>query len=105
MAKEEAKEKVARVISKRDEAIKALEAEKVDQKVREESIREDAVRKIVDYGMLFRHSALFMVKEKYPDLDFSDIVFSGMRGLEEEGHNIQVMTTEWVKELVEGDEA
>ena len=55
--------------------------------------------------MSFRRSALFMVKEKYPDLNFSDIIFSDMRGLEEEGHNIQVMTTERVKELVEGDEA
>ena len=54
MAKEEVEEKVARAISKRDEVIKALEAEKADQKVRDESIREEAVRKIVDY--LFKHA-------------------------------------------------
>ena len=30
--------------------------------------------------MTFRRSALFMVKEKYPDLDFSDINFSDMKG-------------------------
>ena len=67
-------------MSERDEAIKALEVEKVDQKVREEVIREEAVRKIVQYGMTYRRSVLFMVKEKYLDLDFSDINFLDMRG-------------------------
>ena len=67
-------------MSERDEAIKALEVEKADQKVREEVIREEAVRKIVQYDMTFRRSVLFMVKEKYPDLDFSDINFLDMRG-------------------------
>ena len=101
VAKEEAEEKVARAISKRDEAIKALETGKADQKVREESIMEEDVRKIVDYGISFRHSALFMVKEKYPDLDFSDISFSDMRGLEEEGRNIQAIIAEGGEEPVQ----
>ena len=105
MAKEKAKEKVSRAISERDDAITALEAEKADQKVKEESIREEAVRKIVDYGMLFRRSALFMVKEKYPDLDFSDISFSNMRGLKKEGGNVQVVIVERVEEPVQGEEA
>ena len=35
---------------------------------------------MVKYGKTFRTSALFMVKEKYPDLDFSDIKFSDMKG-------------------------
>ena len=48
-------------------------------------IKEEAVKTIVDYGMMFWHSALFMVKEKYLDLDFSDINFSNMRGHEEGG--------------------
>ena len=30
--------------------------------------------------MSFKRSALFMIKEKYPDLDFSDINFSDMKG-------------------------
>ena len=30
--------------------------------------------------MTFKHSILFMIKEKYPDLDFSDINFTNMRG-------------------------
>ena len=89
VAKEEVEERVAKAIFEWDDTIKALEVEKADQKVREKSIREEAVRKIVDYGMFFRHLTLFMVKEKYPDLDFSDINFSDMRGHEEEGsaHN------------------
>ena len=35
---------------------------------------------IIKYGMTFKRSALFMVKEKYPDFDFSDINFSDMKG-------------------------
>ena len=33
--------------------------------------------------MSFRRSAIFMIKQKYPDLDFSDINFSDMKGHEE----------------------
>ena len=80
MTKEEAEERVVKAVSKRDDAIKALKIEKADQKVKELAIREEAVRKIVQYGMTFRRSVLFMVKEKYPDLDFSDINFLDMRG-------------------------
>ena len=79
MAKEEAEERVAKAMSERDEVIKALEVEKVDQKAREEAIREKAVRKIMQYGMTFRRLALFMVRKKYPDLDFSDINLLNMR--------------------------
>ena len=32
------------------------------------------------YGLTFRRSALFMIKEKYRDLDFSVINFSDMKG-------------------------
>ena len=85
MATEKVEEKLAKAIVDRDDAIKVLEVEKVDQKIREVAIKEEAVRKIVDYGMSFRRSALFMVKEKYPDLDFSDIKFSVMKGHEKEG--------------------
>ena len=84
VAKKEAEERVAKAISERDDAIKALEVEKADQKVREKSIREEAVKKIINYGMTFRRSALFMVKEKYPDLDFFDINFSDMKGHKKE---------------------
>ena len=43
-------------------------------------IRKEAAIEIVKYGMTFRRSALFMVMEKYPNLDFSDINFSDMKG-------------------------
>ena len=80
VAQEEAEEKIAKATSERDDAIKALETERVVQEVREKAIREEAAIEIVKYGMTFRRSALFMVKEKYPDLDFSDINFSDMKG-------------------------
>ena len=59
----------------------------------------------MDYGLSFRRSALFMVKEKYLNLDFSDNIFSDMKGLEEEGCNVQVVTTEGARESVQGEEA
>ena len=46
-----------------------------------------------------------MVKEKYPDLDFLDIIFSDMRGLEEEGRNVQVTTTKGVEKSIQRGEA
>ena len=83
MARKEADEKVAGVVSERDEAIKVLEDERAYQKVREEMIREEvkqeAIKDIVKFGMTFRRSALFMIKEKYPNLDFFDISFIDMR--------------------------
>ena len=80
VAQEEAEEKIAKATFERDDAIKALETERVVQEVREKAIREEAAIKIVKYGMTFRRSALFMIKEKYPDLDFSDINFLDMKG-------------------------
>ena len=74
MAKEEANEKVAKAVSERDEVRKTIEDERFDQKIREKMIREEAkqeaIRDIVKFGMTFRHSTLFMIREKYPDLDF-----------------------------------
>ena len=84
VAKEEVEEKVAKVVSERDEAIKALQKEKANWKVREATLREktkqEAIRDILKFGMTFRRSAIFMIKEKYPDLDFSDINFTDMKG-------------------------
>ena len=51
--------------------------------LREKVVREEVGLQIIKYGMTFRRSAFFMVKEKYPDLDFSDINFSDMKGHEE----------------------
>ena len=48
--------------------------------MREKALKEETAMEVVKYGKTFRTSALFMVKEKYPDLDFSDIKFSGMKG-------------------------
>ena len=88
MAKDEADEKIAKAMSEWDEAKKAFEDERIDQKVREETIREEAKQEaigdIVKYGMTFRRSALFLIREKYPNLDFFDINFLDMRG-----HDIQ----------------
>ena len=74
MAKEEANEKVAKAVSERDEVRKTIEDERFDQKIREKMIREEAkqeaIRDIVKFGMTFRRSTLFMIREKYPDLDF-----------------------------------
>ena len=63
MAKKEAKEKIAKAMSERDEAINALEDERTNQKVRKEA-KQEAIRDIVKFGMTFRHSTLFMIKEK-----------------------------------------
>ena len=43
-------------------------------------LKEETALEVVKYGKTFRTSALFMVKEKYPDLDFSEIKFSDMKG-------------------------
>ena len=67
MAKEEVEEKMAKAVFEKDEAIKALEDERVDQRVREAMIREEAkqeaIRDILKFWMTFRCSALFMIKE------------------------------------------
>ena len=75
-------------MSKREKVKKALEDERADQRVKEKTIREEAkqeaIRDIVKYGMTFRRSTLFLIRKKYPDLDFSDINFLNMMG-----HDIQ----------------
>ena len=88
MAKEEADEKVARAVSERDETMKSLEKGKTDLKAAKESIRkeayelarEDAIREILKYGLSFKRSAIFMIKQKYPELDLSNIDLSFMHG-------------------------
>ena len=82
-ATKEAEEKVVLVNSERDSAVGALKEEMVVFAIREKAVREEAGLQIIKYGMTFRRSTLFMVKEKYPDLDFSDINFSDMKGHEE----------------------
>ena len=57
-----------------------LKKKRVLLAVKEKAIREEAGLQIIKYGMTFRRSSLLMVKEKYPDLDFSDINFSDMKG-------------------------
>ena len=80
VAQEKAEKKIDIATSERDDAIRAFEVEKAVQEIREKAIREEAALEIMKYGLTFRRSALFMVKEKYPDLDFFDINFSDMRG-------------------------
>ena len=111
VTKEKVEEKVARAVSERDEAIKALEDERADQKVKEESIREkvkqEVVRDIVKFGMTFKCLALFMIREKYPDLDFFNINFIDMMGydifdLDERG-SAQTKGVGRIQELVQGE--
>ena len=80
VVKDEAKEKVAKAMSERDEVVLILETERVAWAAREKELKEETALEVVKYGKTFRTSALFMVKEKYPDLDFSDIKFSDMKG-------------------------
>ena len=80
MAKEKAKEKITKAMSERDEAVLILDTERVAWAAREKELKEETAMEVVKYGKTFRTSALFMVKEKYPDLDFSDIKFSDMKG-------------------------
>ena len=108
MAKEEADEKVAKVVSKRDEAKKAFEDERADQRVIEETIKEEAkqevIRDIVKYGMTFKRSTLFLIREMYPDFDFSNINFLDMRGHDiqnlDEGGNAQIERVGGVQESI-----
>ena len=69
--------------SERDEAVKTLEEERVVVAMKEVAVREEAGLQIIKYGMSFRRSAIFMIKQKYSDLDVSDINFSDMKGHEE----------------------
>ena len=79
----EAEEKIRVANSDRDGAVKTLEEERVVAVIRETAVREEAGLQIIKYGMSFRRSAIFMIKQKYPDLDFSDINFFDMKGHEE----------------------
>ena len=79
MAKE-AEENIRVANSERDNAVKVLEEDRALAVMREATVWEDARLQIIKYGMSFRRSALFMVKKKYPDLNFSDINFSNMKG-------------------------
>ena len=64
--KEEAEEKVAKATSEKEEAIKAFEEEKADRKATEatsrEKAKEEVVGDILQYGMGYRCSALFMIR-------------------------------------------
>ena len=79
----EAEEKIRVANSERDEAVKTLEEERVVATIKETAVREESGLQIIKYGMSFRRSTIFMIKQKYPDLDFSDINFSDMKGHEE----------------------
>ena len=87
MAKEEAEGRL-KVEVERDAAVKALEEEKADRKAFEERIKEeayelaraDSTQEIVNYGMSFKCSALFMIREGYLNLNLLDIDLTEMRG-------------------------
>ena len=54
-------------MSKRDEAIKALEEKKAEEMIRNEAQKE-AVGETITFKMSYKCSALFMIKKKYPNL-------------------------------------
>ena len=68
--------------------MKVLEEGKADLKAAEQSTRkeaydvarEDATSEILKYGMSFRRSSIFMIKQKYHELDLSDINLTLMHG-------------------------
>ena len=90
MAKAEVEEKLAQALVENEQAVKAVEEEKVNLRAIEESIRseafdwakEGAIADIVKFGMGFRHSALFMIRRKYPNLDLSYVDLTLMEGHE-----------------------
>ena len=45
--------------------------------IREEA-KEEAVGDILEYGMSCKRSILFMIKKKYPDMDFSNVDLTQM---------------------------
>ena len=79
----EAEEKIRVANLERDDAVKTLEEERALAAIKEAAVREEAGLQIIKYGLTFRRSAIFMIKQKYPDLDFSDIDFLDMKGYEE----------------------
>ena len=80
----EVEEKIRVANLERDDAVKTLEEERAFATIKEAAVREEAGLQIIKYGLTFRRSAIFMIKQKYPDLDFSDIDFSDMKGHEED---------------------
>ena len=80
VAKEEAEEKITKAMSERDKIVLILDTERVAWAAREKELKEETAMEVVKYGKTFTTFTLFMVKEKYPDLDFSDIKFSDMKG-------------------------
>ena len=72
-----------------------------------EQAKEKAIKDIVKYRMTFKRSALFFIREKYPNLDFSDINFLEMRGHDiqdpDEGGSAQTERAGGVQESVQGE--
>ena len=88
MVNKEIEENVVRAIFEKDKGMKVLKERKADLKSVEKSIkkqaydavREDATNEIFKYGMCFRRSVIFMIKQKYPELDLFDINLTLMHG-------------------------
>ena len=78
VAKVEVEEKL-KALSERDAVVNALEDERSDRKAVEEQIKKEAYdlakaeafNEILDYRMSFRRLALFMIREKYPNVDLT----------------------------------
>ena len=66
----EVEEKIRMANSDRDGAVKTLEEERVVAVIRETAVREEAGLQIIKYGMSFRRSTIFMIKQMEEYLTF-----------------------------------
>ena len=88
MAKAKVGEKLSQALSKREQAVKALENERADRASIEEVIQNEAFKQakqkamadIVTFGIGFKRLALFMIEKMYLELDFSNVDLTKMEG-------------------------
>ena len=60
-----------------DEVKRALDIERQEK---EQSLRSQVKEEIYTYGVGFRRSTLFLIRERYPEIDLSGIDFLSLRG-------------------------
>ena len=88
VTKAKVKENMAQAYLEREQAIKALEKERVDQRAFEKAIRNEAfdqtkveaLTDIVKFGMSFKCLALFMIMKKYFELNLFDVNLTLIEG-------------------------
>ena len=79
----EDKQVEAAVARARKDAFKKVSQQWQSKKVdRLKKIKEQAIDKAISFDNRFRHSALFLIRKKHPDIDLSGINFKWMKGSE-----------------------